>query len=164
IVKMLHNVGANLSSPARLGRSRTPLQAAAESGSMEIVEYLLKQGVDPNEAPALNRGATALQLSAMKGFLGVAAILVEYGANVNAPPSLIDGRTCFEGAVEHGRIEMMMFLFQNKANLLSNNRLQYSRAVHFAKENHKWAAKALAEKLLETALKGEETPQTMNQV
>lgn len=164
IVKMLHSVGTNLSSPARLGRSRTPLQAAAESGNMEIVEYLLQQGVDSNEAPAVKRGATALQLAAMKGFLGVAAILIEYGADINAPPALQDGRTCFEGAAEHGRVEMMIYLFQNKADLLSNNKHQYFRAVSFAEKNKRWGAKALAEEMLETALKDEEARQTTSEV
>jgi ankyrin repeat protein len=147
---------ASPSLPCRWGCRRTPLQAAAEVGCMEIVEYLLEKGAQPNEVPATHAGGTALQLAAIKGLLGVAAKLLAVNADVNAAPSKFDGRTAFEGATEHGRVDMMLFLFKNGADLLSDDRRQYRRAVEFAKENTQYAAVDLAKKLLKEALKKEE--------
>ena len=152
-VVTLRKAGANLALPALWGIGRTPLQAAAEEGNEEIVDYLLQQEVDPNDSPAARAGATALQLAAIKGFVGIATTLLEAGADVNAEPAMIDGRTAFEGATEHGRIEMMLFLVQNGADLLSNDRQQYRRAIQFAEKNGHAAAKKFADQLFEAALK-----------
>ena len=149
----LRKAGANLALPALWGIRRTPLQTSAEEGNEEIVDYLLQQGVDPNEPPAARAGATALQLAAIKGFVGIATTLLEAGANVNAEPAMIDGRTAFEGATEYGRIEMMLFLVHKGADLLSNNRQQYQRAIQFAEMNGHAAAKKFADQLFEAALR-----------
>ncbi|CAI9627623.1 unnamed protein product [Alternaria burnsii] len=151
-VQKLHQAGADISLPAEWQIPRTPLQAAAQAGSKDIVEYLLHHGVNPNEAPAERSGATALQLAAISGNIGVAAVLLEAGAKVNAPPAFCDGRTAFEGATEHGRIEMMIFLVRHGADLLSNNGAQYRRAVDLAEDNLQPVAKKLATDLYEQLL------------
>jgi ankyrin repeat protein len=151
-VKKLVQAGANISLPAVWRIPRTPLQAAAQAGSEEIIQYFLAEGVSPNESPAIRAGATALQLSAISGNIRIATILLNHGANINAQPALIDGRTAFEGATEHGRIEMMLFLFQHGADLLSNGQEQHRRAVEFAEDNAQHAAKSLADELLAKAL------------
>jgi ankyrin repeat protein len=86
----------------------------------------------------------------------VAAKLLAVHADVNAEPAKFDGRTAFEGATEHGRVDMMLLLFKNGADLLKDNRRQYRRAVEFARENAQYAAIELAEKLLKEALRKEE--------
>ncbi|KAI4663375.1 uncharacterized protein J4E78_003787 [Alternaria triticimaculans] len=146
-VQKLHQVGANISLPAEWEIPRTPLQAAAQAGSVNIVKYLLGQGVNPNEAPAKRAGGTALQLAAAKGHVGIAAALLDANAEINAKPAMLDGRTAFEGATEHGRIEMMLFLFHRGANLLADESRQYRRAVQFAEDNLQHAAKELADEL-----------------
>jgi len=146
-VQRLHQAGADISLPAEWGNQRTPLQVAAQTGSMEIVEYLLGQGVNPNEAPAKKAGGTALQLAAIKGHIGIAAALLDVGAEINAKPAVMDGRTAFEGATEHGRIEMMLFLVHHGADILGDDSRQYRRAVLFAEDNLQYAAKELADQL-----------------
>jgi ankyrin repeat protein len=76
---------------------------------------------------------------------------LDKGANVNAERAMLDGRTAFEGATEHGRIDMMLFLVQNGADLLSNDGQQYRRAVRFAELNAQHAGKEFAEQLFEMA-------------
>ncbi|CAN9284285.1 unnamed protein product [Alternaria alternata] len=151
-VQKLHQAGADISLAAEWLIPRTPLQVASESGNKDIVEYLLHEGVNPNESPAERGGATALQLAAIKGNVGIATILLDNGADINAPPAFCDGRTAFEGATEHGRIEMMIFLANRGADLLSNGTSQYRRAAEFAESNLQHAAKALAKDLYEKAL------------
>jgi hypothetical protein len=146
-VQKLHQAGANILLPAMGRITRTPLQAAAQVGSKDIVEYLLGHGADPNEPPSKREGATALQLAAISGNIKVAMILLEAGADINAPPAFGNGKTAFEGATEHGRIEMMIFLVRNGANLLANSNEQYRRAVVLAEDNRQYAAKALADDL-----------------
>ncbi|KNG51052.1 ankyrin repeat-containing protein [Stemphylium lycopersici] len=151
-VQKLHQAGADISLPAEWLIPRTPLQAAAEAGSISILDYLLGQGVHPDEAPADRRGATALQLAAITGNVAIATTLLNAGADVNAPRALCEGRTAFEGATEHGRIEMMIFLVNHGADLVSNSGEQYRRAIGFAEENLNHAAKALADELYSNAL------------
>ncbi|KAI4941476.1 hypothetical protein J4E86_010509 [Alternaria arbusti] len=146
-VHKLHQAGANISLPAMGSVIRTPLQAAAQVASQEIVEYLLGHGVDPNEPPSTRSGATALQLAAISGNVNIASILLDAGADVNAPPAFCDGRTAFEGATEHGRVEMMRFLVSKGADLLANDNEQHRRAVILAEDNRQYAAKALADEL-----------------
>lgn len=147
IVQKLHQAGANISLPAEWTIPRTPLQAAAQAESRDIMGYLLSHGVSPNEPPAVRAGATALQLAAITGSIGTATILLDAGADINAPPAFCDGRTAFEGATEHGRVEMMIFLVGEGADLLANGNEQYRRAVAFAEDNRQYAAKALADDL-----------------
>jgi ankyrin repeat protein len=156
-VQKLHQAGANISLPAEWLIERTPLQAAAEAGSKDIVEYLLREGVNPNESPAERGGATALQLAAITGNIGIATILLDNGADINAPPAFCDGRTAFEGATEHGRIEMMIFLVSQNADLLSNEGAQCRRAMEFAENNSQHIAKNLAKDLYEKVLASQVT-------
>jgi ankyrin repeat protein len=156
-VQKLHQAGANILLPAMGRITRTPLQAAAQVGSKDIVEYLLGHGVSPNEPPSKRAGATALQLAAITGNINIATTLLEAGAEINAPPAFCDGRTAFEGATEHGRIEMMIFLVRNGANLLANNNEQYRRAVVLAEDNRQYAAKALADDLYAKVLASQGT-------
>ncbi|CAL5422705.1 unnamed protein product [Camellia sinensis] len=58
-----------------------PLQFAASSGNVEIVEILLSSGADVNLKN--NGGRTALHYAASKGWLKIAEILLSHGANIN---------------------------------------------------------------------------------
>ncbi|CAN9208995.1 unnamed protein product, partial [Alternaria alternata] len=156
-VQKLHQAGANISLPAEWLIERTPLQAASEAGSKDIVEYLLSEGVNPNEFPSDRGGATALQLAAISGNIGIATVLLDNGADVNAPPAFCDGRTAFEGATEHGRLEMMIFLVSQNADLLSNEGAQCRRAMEFAENNSQHIAKNLAKDLYEKVLASQVT-------
>ncbi|KAF5931285.1 hypothetical protein HYC85_032158 [Camellia sinensis] len=58
-----------------------PLQFAASSGNVEIVEILLSSEADVNLKN--NGGRTALHYAASKGWLKIAEILLSHGANIN---------------------------------------------------------------------------------
>ncbi|CAL5321672.1 unnamed protein product [Camellia sinensis] len=58
-----------------------PLQFAASSGNVKIVEILLSSKADVNLKN--NGGRTALHYAASKGWLKIAEILLSHGANIN---------------------------------------------------------------------------------
>jgi ankyrin repeat protein len=62
--------------------SVSKLQTAAKYGDLELVDTMLKAGVDVN-APAWDVRETALQTAAEHGHLKVVDRLVDAGANVN---------------------------------------------------------------------------------
>ncbi|KAH8638873.1 hypothetical protein IG631_06643 [Alternaria alternata] len=78
-------------------------------------------------------------------------MLVQHGADINALCSKYEGRTAFEGAAEHGRIDMLLFLFHNGVDIVSDGGKQMQRAGELAKSNGQLAANSLVEKLAETA-------------
>jgi ankyrin repeat protein len=93
-------------------RTKEKQQAAcySQTPSLELVEYLISNGVDVNEKPAETDGVTALQAAAIRGHMEIALKLLDAGANVNAPAAGSDGRTAIEGAAEHGRLDMVKLL------------------------------------------------------
>ncbi|KAB2107262.1 hypothetical protein AG0111_0g4192 [Alternaria gaisen] len=136
MVKLLHDAGADLHFSATLGLTHTSLQLAIDLGHFSIVQYLLEQGVN---------------LAASNGLVGIAEMLVQHGADINALCSKYEGRTAFEGAAEHGRIDMLLFLFHNGVDIISDGGKQIQRAGELAKSNGQLAANSLVEKLAETA-------------
>jgi ankyrin repeat protein len=135
MVRKLINAGADANTGARTNISRTPLQAAAELGSIDIVHLLLNHGADVNAPPYYEYGATALQFAAIGGYTGIALLLIENGADVNASPAEIQGRTALEGAVEHGRKDMVQLLLNAGAHIIGIGGGQYGRALEFASQN-----------------------------
>ncbi|PMD43050.1 ankyrin, partial [Hyaloscypha variabilis F] len=106
--------GADVNKKAIMGLKRTPLQQAVEVNSLELVTLLLGANADANDKPATRGGGTALQLAAIQGNCNIAARLLEYGADLSTPPSIVNGRWPLEGAAEHGRLDMIEFLWKNK--------------------------------------------------
>lgn len=112
LIKLLLDRGANVDLPATCRILRTPLQKACEVGSLEIVQLLLDSGANPSSKPARCQGATALQLAAISGNCNIAAELLGRGADLDQPPVKAGGRWPLEGAAEHGRLEMIEFLWK----------------------------------------------------
>ncbi|TEA18189.1 Protein fem-1-like protein C [Colletotrichum sidae] len=75
-----------------------------------MIDLLLEEGANVNQAAANYHGATALQVSAIKGYLGIAEVLIDRGAHVDAKRAAVGGRTALEGAAEHGRIDIIQYL------------------------------------------------------
>jgi hypothetical protein len=150
IVQILVENKASIAPGPTQGLLRSPLQRAAEVGSLEIVEYLLDSGA-PVDDPPFHSGGTPLQLAALSGHVGVAELLIRHGANPDHPPAKGDGRTAFEAAAEWGRANMMSLLIKRETNLDlrfgDDSRSQYHRALHFAERNGHQASKRFVQKL-----------------
>ncbi|KXT05510.1 hypothetical protein AC578_3693 [Pseudocercospora eumusae] len=130
-VKLLLDLGASVNLPAKYGIKRTPLQQAAETGSLSIIELLLLRGADIHAATATRSGGTPAQLAAINGFVGVVQYLDRHGDNIWAPGCTVNGRTALEGAAEHGRYEMVHWLASRNPPDLT----QYEKAAAFARDN-----------------------------
>uniref|UniRef100_A0A6Q2XRB1 Ankyrin repeat domain 52 n=1 Tax=Esox lucius TaxID=8010 RepID=A0A6Q2XRB1_ESOLU len=81
IVKLL--VSRSADAMCRDKRGYTPLHAAAASGQIDVVKYLLRLGSEIDEPNAF--GNTALHMACYTGQEAVANELVNRGANVNQP-------------------------------------------------------------------------------
>ncbi len=151
LVELLIDAGADFKTAARLGFKRTPLQFACEVGAIEIVELLLQKEVDVNEAPALRGGATSLQLCAIGGYCRIAETLLSHGADIHAAPAELNGRTALEGAAEHGRLHMLLLLW-DAAGCKRFSPDQCKCAMRLAEENGHMACRDL---LLELSSAGQ---------
>ncbi|KAF6808777.1 Protein fem-1-like protein [Colletotrichum sojae] len=114
---------------------RAPLQAAVETGNLDLTDIFLKAGAEINAPAAWDRGATALQLASITGRLGIARTLIDLGADINAAGADHRGRTALEGAAEHGRIDVVQYLLSQGAWTSGRGRLQYLRAIRYAQLN-----------------------------
>jgi ankyrin repeat protein len=154
IVQLLIDHGADVNQHPRFHTWRTPLQYAAEIGSLDMVQLLLRYGADVNGKPHVRGGGTALQFAAIVGSCPLAVELLRHGAVVGALPSKIDGRWPLEAAAEHGRLDMIRFLWD------LNTRAQVEgvyhdgftdrqclRAMSFANKNGHVGCMALIEQL-----------------
>lgn len=101
----------------------TPLQAASAQGHRDIVDFLLLQKRDVNEASGVY--PTALCAASRHGQIEVAKMLIEHGAEVN-PQSVRVVETPLSNAILYVQFEAIRFLLQegaifNSALLLEDN-------------------------------------------
>ncbi|KAI0192048.1 ankyrin repeat-containing domain protein, partial [Xylaria flabelliformis] len=118
MVQLLIDRGAHVNGKIPYFVRRTPLQEAAGIGNMEIIDLLLDHGADINADPAFGYGGTALQLAAIFGDCHIAAELLRRGALLHKFPSKVGGRWPIEGAAEHGRFEMIQFLWKANSEII----------------------------------------------
>ncbi|XXG99897.1 hypothetical protein Hte_006238 [Hypoxylon texense] len=147
-VEFLIKRGAHVNKEATMGIRRTPIQASAENGSLDIVQSLLDNGADVNGSPARFGGGTALQFAAMSGNCNIAALLIDHGAEIFAPPSPFHGRWPIEGAAEHGRLEMIQYLWN--ASCIGFPIEQCLKAMELAKANGHGACADLIRELADS--------------
>ncbi|RDW57744.1 hypothetical protein BP5796_12545 [Coleophoma crateriformis] len=74
------------------------LQAAAGSGQLALIQYLIDRGADINLLPNNDKGRTALQAAALGGFTEIVDYLIDLGADVKLPPATRNGVTVLEAA------------------------------------------------------------------
>lgn len=144
-VELFIRYGADVNFPARLGVKRTPLQGAAEIGSLVMVELLINHGADVNAPAAERGGGTALQLAAIGGYIPIACRLLSLKADVNAPASKVNGRTALEGAAEHGRLDMVQLLLNAGAGSRGDDVGQVKNAIALAEDNGHYLIRDLLE-------------------
>ncbi|KAI0411886.1 ankyrin repeat-containing domain protein [Xylaria grammica] len=141
IVQLLIDSGADVSLKPCFALKRTPLQYAAELGHLDMVRMLLEQGAEVNAGPAIRGGGTALQFAAISGNCNIANELLVNDALLGARPSKIEGRWPLEGAAEHGRLDMIQFLWaatiaKGGSNVVDGfERRHCLRAMNFARRN-----------------------------
>ncbi|KAI0410273.1 ankyrin repeat-containing domain protein [Xylaria grammica] len=124
---------------------KTPLQIAVECGNPSLVDLLIKNGANVNAPAWRDSGATALQLAAIKGNMDIARSLLQHEGDVNGPPAVVCGRTALEGASENGELDMVQLLLENGVMLDGAMRIQYIRAVAFARKEGHYAVATLLE-------------------
>jgi ankyrin repeat protein len=108
--------------------SRTALQAAAATGDLKLVRYLLDAGATVESiAPSARYTHTALQLAAIAGSIGVVAALIQRGADVRAPAMYDWGYTALEGAAEYGRLDTVQLLIKEGAEVTGSSAVRYAR-------------------------------------
>jgi ankyrin repeat protein len=139
VVSLLITHGANVNKEPAFGTKRTPLQYAAELGNLDMVRLLLGRGANVNGEPSLHGGGTALQFAAISGNCNIAVELLGHGAQLDMLPSKVDGRWPLEAAAEHGRLDMIQFLWKvrqtDPALVVSGfDRRHCLRAMNFAGE------------------------------
>lgn len=154
IVELLVANGADVNHYTSFHTKRSPLQYAAEIGRIDMVRQLLGHGADANGAAHARGGGTALQFAATVGSCPLAAELLEHGAIIDALPSKIDGRWPLEAAAEHGRLDMIRFLWGFRARAIAAGvhhdgftARHCLRAMSFAKENGHMGCVVLIEEL-----------------
>ncbi|KAI1744677.1 ankyrin repeat-containing domain protein [Xylaria scruposa] len=141
IVQLLIDSGADVNLKPRFAVKRTPLQYAAELGHLDMVRMLLEQGAEVNAEPAIRSGGSALQFAAISGNCNIANELLVNGALLDALPSKVEGRWPLEGAAEHGRLDMIQFLWtaavaKGGSDVVAGfQRRHCLRAMSFARKN-----------------------------
>ena len=125
---------ADIDFPASGRIRRTPLQRAAEIGSLDLVEFFYGLGADVNARPARVGGATALQLAAQGGFTAIVVYLLSKGTAVDAPGAVIDGMTALECAAAHGRVDVLYCLLRANAGQGGHDYAQFKRASAYAEK------------------------------
>ncbi|KAI0143017.1 ankyrin repeat-containing domain protein [Xylariaceae sp. FL1272] len=122
LVELVIARGARVNDPAPSLAQYIPLQKAASMGYRELTQLLLEHNADVNADPATAFGGTALQFAAISGDCKIAAELLTRGVLAHAPPCKIQGRWPIKGAAEHGRLDMILFLWAvNQETLFVHN-------------------------------------------
>ncbi|PWU04819.1 MAG: hypothetical protein C5B43_04085 [Verrucomicrobia bacterium] len=92
----------------------TLLHWAVREEKRDIVELLLKEGVDPNVRDKY--GKTPLQWGVKETGYGLTKLLLEYGARVNEQDD--SGHTVLHTAIEANNMDLVKLLLKNEANLI----------------------------------------------
>ena len=92
----------------------TPLHIAANSGHLNIVSLLVREGATINMRDSF--GYTPLHFAAKRGYLDIVKFLVENGADVNAKEDKYK-YSPFRVAAEEGHLAVMKYLFEKGVDI-----------------------------------------------
>ncbi len=107
LLKLLHSKGAKVD-------GRDGFNQRSDNLDMEILQYVLENGGDPNAKD--NWSKTYLCSALEKNDVELAAFLVKYKADVNMPACFM-GETLLHEAIEKGNLVWVQFLVESKADL-----------------------------------------------
>ena len=97
------------------GNGTTPLYAAAQNGSVELIAlFLKKKGCNPNQARADN-GETAMHVAAWAGRADIVQLLLEHNADPDQART-DDGATPLYIATQEGHAELVDILLKHNAD------------------------------------------------
>ncbi len=103
--------GGNLSPTCDFHHRCQPLASAAEQGDLEMINFLLDHGADPNGFNAYYDVALIYAMGANQE--KAAQLLIKSGADVNLPNAF--GMSAFIGSVAMGNIEMAKLMIEHGA-------------------------------------------------
>jgi ankyrin repeat protein len=117
-------------------QGQTPLVAAIQAASVEIVRELLDRGADPNlRALAFNQSAGVSPLESAAGFSPEAAkLLLRKGADVNSPTK--GGFTALHRAVIRGDADLVHDLIEKGAKVDVKEAVSDMTPLDFAIKDH----------------------------
>ena len=112
VADLLHQHGAV---PPIGYEGRTLLHAASEDGLMDVGQWLLNTGADPNAKDDYN--VTPLHLAAENGHLELVRTLLQHSVDVNAATATLVDPTPLHKASRRGHVDIVRLLIQNGANV-----------------------------------------------
>ena len=118
IVKLLLKHGADINAQTKTGESILHVTAHSQSTQINLLEFLLGNGADPNISN--RRGLTPLMIAARNGNSIYIATLLRAGANIEAKDRR--GRTAIHHAALAGMADAIEILSNRGANVNSTNR------------------------------------------
>lgn len=121
----------------------TALRTAAYNGDFALVQWLLREGVDPNVAD--DHGRTALTLAAHAGHSSVVSVLISSGAWPDPHEDYDTYDTPLTEAASHGRLEIVKALIAAGADHTFHSGIGQRTAEDYARtEGHKAVVEFLA--------------------
>ncbi|KAL3444415.1 ankyrin repeat-containing domain protein [Aspergillus insuetus] len=149
LVRILLNYGAKVNAPPSSLNGRTALQAAAETGNLQLAElllnahmriqlfeFLLKWGADPDDLPATIGGLTTLQAAATGGHADIITRLLALGPG-DKPVAPQGGRTALQAVIRHRNQALLEVLVDHGANINSPPSESSGTALQEALK-HRW--------------------------
>ncbi|KAF7555607.1 hypothetical protein G7Z17_g2037 [Cylindrodendrum hubeiense] len=117
-IKALHKNGADLESRDSYGR--TPLSWAAQRDNVNIVEWLLENGADPNSKATATfmHGCTPLWFAAQNGHKSVVEVLLA-NKEIESDSKIVEGQTPLSRASRNGHESVVKLFLDNGANVNS---------------------------------------------
>jgi hypothetical protein len=143
-VRYLVENGADIHAPASTSRDgRTALQAAAEAGHLDVVDYLLDRGADPNQRRACC-GLTALEAAVQPGHtknFSITTQLLQAGAQVALPSDALHCNHCrYQSAIglaaRIGSLDLVELLMRAESAEDGTRQIRYENALKEARENN----------------------------
>jgi ankyrin repeat protein len=119
LIQLALSAGPDINQAGGGKEARTPIQAAAEIGNLDIVKQLFDKGAEINAPPSVDCGRTALQAACCNNIpnMKLVKFLMEKGAEVNASAGIKGGLTALQGAAIQGHMAIALTLLDAGAEV-----------------------------------------------